>query len=744
MRRNLAISLGLVLITLAAYARVGWLDFVSVDDQLYVSDNPYIEPGLTWDHAAWAFTTHRASNWHPLTWLSLMLDSTCFGMRPAGYHLVNLAMHAASAVTLFLVLCRMTGAAWPSALVAALFAVHPLHVESVAWIAERKDVLSTLLGLLALAAYVGYARRPGVLRYVLVFLLLALGLLAKPMLVTLPLVFLLLDYWPLRRWPAEIRQGHRVLRSGHASPAAVPPFPQQRGWWLLVEKIPLIVLAAASSIVTYHVQQTGGAVVGWETMPLTWRLENALVSYVIYMGQTLWPRDLAVFYPFFEAPATAWVLAAAAVLAACSAAAAWGAWRGHRWLAVGWTWYLGMLVPVIGLVQVGGQARADRYTYLPLVGLFIVFAWGAAGLAARWRLRPRVAAPAAAALLLACMLCTAAQVQHWANTETLFTHAVAVTGDNPMACDNVAAYLWQHGRWQEAGQWWSKSLAVHSADRFAMQGLVLVLIKEGRSDEAARQAEQVLRLYPDADALHNALAEIRIRQGKMQEAMWHLQHARNLQPENINVLHNIAEVHLLAGQLDAAAECWLEILRLRPGNVAACNNLACVRMRQGRLAEAEELFRRSLKREPNNSVAGNNLATIEAMQGNYQEAVAGWSAMLANNPRDQAALNALAWALATSPEASIRDGKRAVSLAQQALDLCELREPNALDTLAAACAEAGRFPEAIRAADEAVTLARRQGNAGKEAEFRGRLELYRRGHPFRDVAPQAGLGLRTP
>jgi Flp pilus assembly protein TadD len=747
MRRNLAISLGLVLITLAAYGQVGWLDFVNLDDPVYAYNNPHVRQGLTRDGVAWAFTARLSGNWHPLTWLSLMLDSTCFGVRPAGYHVMNLALHAASAVTLFLLLCRMTGAAWRSALVAALFAVHPLHVESVAWVTERKDVLSTLLGLLTLAAYAGYARQPGLLRYALVFALFVLGLLAKPMLVTLPLVLLLLDYWPLGRWPAEKAGQAYWSRQKRPQPAAAPPAPGRSGWWLLVEKIPLLVLAAASSIVTYRVQQSGGAVIPLEFIPLGPRLANALVSYVTYVGQMFWPADLAVFYPFEEPPAAAWVLAAAAVLAACSAGAIWGAWRGRRWLAVGWAWYLGMLAPVIGVVQVGNQAHADRYTYLPLVGLFLVAVWAAAERAARWRLGPTVTAPAAAALLLACMLRTAGQVQYWANTETLFRHALAVTADSPTACDNLAAYLWEHGRPREARQYWERTLAIRPTDQFAMQGMVVLLIGDGRYDEAYRQAEKTLRLHPESDALHNLLAVIYKEQGKTEEALQHLKIAHALLPDNKGILtnlDNLGRLFLSQEKPALAAECWEEILRLNPDDLGACNDLAGVRMRQHRFAEAEDLLRRLAKLQPANPVTGNNLATVEAMQGKYREAIAEWLAVLDQNSQNSAALNALAWALATSPDPSVRDGKRATALAEQAVKLSGRREPNSLDSLAAAYAEAGRFSDAIRAAEEGITVARRQGDKTTEAELRSRLELYRRGTPFRDVAPKADIGQTVP
>jgi len=752
MRRNLAISLGLVLITWAAYGRVGWLDFISLDDPHYVAENLHVQKGLTLDDVKWAFTTDAGTNWHPLTWLSLMLDSECFGVRPAGshpvnaagYHLVNLALHAASAVTLFLVLSSMTAAAWRSALVAVLFAVHPLHVESVAWVAERKDVLSTLLGFLALAAYVGYVRRPGLLRYALVFVLLALGLLAKPMLVTLPLVLLLLDYWPLGRWPAEKTGQQQRPRKRPPQPFSAPLPRGRTALWLLTEKVPLLVLSAASSAVTYHVQQTGGSVIPFARIPLGWRLENAIVSCVTYVGQMFWPAGLTVFYPLREIPDLGWVLAAAAGLLACSAGAVWGAWRGRRWLAVGWGWYVGMLVPVIGLVQVGDQAHADRYTYLPLVGLFLVVVWGAADLAARWRLSPRITAPAAAALILLLMGLTARQVQYWANTETLFKQSLAVAGDSTLACDAVAAYLIEQGRAREARPYLKRALQIDPGDFVAVNNAAVLMVREKQFDEAARQVKKALLLHPSSAALYNRLATIYMDQGRTKEALRHLQTARGLRPDNLDVLANLAKLYSFQGKLDAAAECWLEFLRLKPGDPAACNNLAPVRMGQGHFADAEDLLHQSLRSDPENLLTRNNLASVEAMLGKYREALAEWSAVLDQDPQDQVALNGLAWVLATSPEASVRDGKKATALAELAVKLSERREPNALAALAAAYAETGQFARAVATTEEAIQLAHRQGSLSFEAKLRSRLELYRRGVPFRDSAPRAATGSTTP
>jgi tetratricopeptide (TPR) repeat protein len=732
MRRKLAISIGLVLLTLAAYWQVGRADFVTLDDSRYVSNNLHVEHGLTWAGVRWAFTTGYGANWHPLTWLSHMGDVELFDMRPAGPHVVNLLLHVGSAVTLFLVLAAMTGAVWRSALVAALFAVHPLHVESVAWVSERKDVLSTFLGLLALAAYVGYARRGGFLRYLLVFLLLALGLLAKPMLVTLPFVFLLLDYWPLGRWTA--------------GPKAGPGFPWRTARWLVIEKLPLLLLSAASSVVTYMVQQRGMAVIPFERLPLGLRIENALVSCVVYLGNTFWPLDLAVLYPYHKDLSVGAVLLAAGVLAACSAVALWGAWQGRRWLAVGWAWYLGMLVPVIGLVQVGLQSRADRYTYLPLVGVFLVVVWGAAELAARWRLRATTAALAAAVVLAACTALGARQVGYWANSETLFRRALAVraTEDNVGPYNALAVFLFDNGRTREAKRYWDEALKINPNDSEALTGRANLLKLDKRYDDAARLAEQALRMNPASNpasgATHNTLAAVRMAQGRTEEALEHLQEAHRLDPENLVVLSNLAKLYLLQEKLDLAADCWQEILRLKPEDSAARDGLADVRMRQGRLEEAAEQFGKLIQLQPENTVARNNLATVLAMQGKYREAVAQWTAMLQMNPHDSKAMNSLALVLSTCPDASIRDGTKAVALAEQVCKLSGRRDPAVLYTLAAAYAEAGQFPKAVATAAEALALAERQDMKPLAAALRDCLELYRKNSPLPAATPRPGVG----
>ena len=382
LRRDVLVCLFLIITTFAVYWQVHNHDFINLDDDLYITENDQVQKGLSRESVVWAFTTTHAANWHPLTWLSHMVDFQLYGLNPKGHHLTNVFFHLLNTLLLFFVLQRMTGALWRSGFVAALFALHPLHVESVAWVAERKDVLSTLFWLLTIWAYTWYVERPRRTRYLLTLLTFTLGLMAKPMLVTLPFVLLLLDYWPLGRF--QVGQLDTALSApGQASLSTRSVWSQTLR--LIWEKAPFFALAAASSIVTFLVQKGGGAVRPWERFPITIRIANGLVSYVKYMGKMIWPSDLAVFYPHPGASLPIWQAVAAGLLLLSISIAAIRLAKNHPYLAVGWLWYLGTLVPIIGFVQVGGQALADRYTYVSLIGLFIIIAWGVSDIVAKWR-----------------------------------------------------------------------------------------------------------------------------------------------------------------------------------------------------------------------------------------------------------------------------------------------------------------------------------------------------------------------
>ena len=465
----------LICLTAAAFAPVLSNGFLQYDDGTYVERNPNIQHGLSVSTVAWAFTTTRAANWHPLTWLSHALDWSLYGASPRGHHLSSLVLHAANVVLLFLLLDRMTGALFPSALTAALFAVHPLHVESVAWIAERKDVLSTLFWLLSTWAYVAYAEAPGKGRLVRVVVLMAVGLLAKPMLVTLPLTFLLLDAWPLER--------------------------TDLGWRsLLVEKLPLFALSAAAGVTTFFAQRAGGAVASLSRFPLEDRVANAIRSYAAYLGKTVWPRGLAAFYPHPTALSAAAVALAAAMLIAVTAIAV-KVRRRHPYVLTGWLWYVVTLLPVIGIVQVGNQGMADRYTYVPLIGIFVGVSWTVAALTAKAPMRGAIPA---VAIVLALGALTHAQAAVWHDSVTLFESALASTPRNATALINLGAGLEARGKKSEAMSRYEEALRLDSENRVAHNRIAGLLAAQGRLDEAAGHYQNVLRGNPkDPETLNN-------------------------------------------------------------------------------------------------------------------------------------------------------------------------------------------------------------------------------------------------
>ncbi|MGB7921656.1 MAG: tetratricopeptide repeat protein [Pyrinomonadaceae bacterium] len=470
----------LVVVTLAAYEPVRSYEFVDYDDDRYVTTNARIQQGLSWNNAAWALTATEVANWHPLTWLSHMMDCQLYGLNPAGHHLTNLLLHLANVIILFLLLQRMTGATWRSWLVAALFAAHPLNIESVAWIAERKNVLSTLFWLLTMWAYMLYARRPGWKPYLLVLGMFVMGLMSKPMLVTLPCVLLLLDYWPLERLTR-----HTVVR-------------------LLLEKAPLFLLAAASSAITIKAQRMDGAL-GARTLSLSARLSNALVSYVGYIVKMFWPDRLAVLYPHPGESIPGWRVMGAALALVCVTVLVLRVGRKFPYLPVGWLWYLGTLVPVIGLVQVGQQAMADRYAYVPLIGLFIIIAWGVEDLSRRLPSRRYWLAGAAVALLIALTFATRWQLRYWQNSITLFERALDVTANNEIAHNNLGAVLVRKGRLDEGLAHFYEAVRLYPEYGTARDNIAITLSQkadiiardESRWQEAVEMYRQALEWNAD-------------------------------------------------------------------------------------------------------------------------------------------------------------------------------------------------------------------------------------------------------
>jgi protein O-mannosyl-transferase len=511
-RAILTMCLLLAASVLLVFGRTAQYDFVNYDDAKYFSANPQVQAGLTWASVAWAFQTGQTSNWHPLTWLSLMLDRELFGSGPMGPHLTNVLLHAANTVLLFILLNRITGAFWRSAMVAALFALHPLRVESVAWISERKDVLSGLFFLLTLRMYVQYTRNTSPLDYSLALLFFLLGLMCKSMLVTLPLIMLLLDWWPLQRFSLE-----PSVRNS-ATPGR-----------LLLEKLPFLALSAVSSAATLVVQRH--AMPSLIHIPMGIRIVNAIVTYVRYLFKMLWPVNLAIpyphpgYWPFVHLCLSAALLVWASLLVI-------RARRRFPFLVTGWFWYLAMLVPVIGLVQVGGQSMADRYTYLPLVGVFILLVWGINEIFLRRPVPMAAAWVLAMLVLIACVARTIDQLKYWRDGEALFRHAIKVTKNNDTAYSNLAAALVAKGEYDEAIFWLRKSPSFSSDDPVAHYNLGNIYVSQNRLDEAVKEFNEALRLQPDFPQAHNNLASVLLMQGHRDAAVQHYKEALRLDPNH--------------------------------------------------------------------------------------------------------------------------------------------------------------------------------------------------------------------
>jgi protein O-mannosyl-transferase len=568
-RAPLGAGVLLALVTLILYWPARHHEFIVYDDPGYVAENPVVRAGLTWAGVKWAFTTTHASDWQPLTFLSHMLDCQLFGLDSGRHHLVSVLLHTTNSLLLFVLLWRMTAAPWRSIMLAALFAWHPLRVESVAWVAERKGILCALFGLLALIMYARYVELSKVqspkskVPYGLALLFFGMGLMAKPVLVTLPLALLLLDYWPLCR----------ISRAGLQVPAQPAetrsPSTLRRFAW---EKWPFFVLSAASSVVTFAVMQHSHSLASLQSHPLLFRIENAILSYVNYVLETFWPVNLTLvrLLPAAIPWGEAW--AAAALLGSIS----WLAWRERRsnpCCLAGWLWFLGMLVPVIGIVQQGLQARADRYTYLPQIGLFIAITFAFADWAARRRVNRSIMILAASVVLGGCLLSTGRQLRFWRTSETLFSHALAVTRDNYVAAFNYGIALYQRGQLEEALNCFQDTLKLNPEYAEARNNLAAVLMSRGEFDEAIVQLRKALEIQPDYAEAHCSLGNALLQTGELDEAIRHYQESLQIQPDFAGARNNLGVAFMRSGQLEAAIAQFQEALRIDPGFVPAEGSL---------------------------------------------------------------------------------------------------------------------------------------------------------------------------
>jgi Flp pilus assembly protein TadD len=536
-------------VTYACYRQVGECGFVHLDDDVYITNNPRVQFGLNRSDVAWAFKPNKTATWQPLVWLSYMLDSQFSGVDPAAFHQTNLLLHVANVVLLLALLLRATGALWPSAFVAALFALHPQHVESVAWVAERKDVLSTFFWFAAMLAYIRYAGRPGLVRYGVVFVLYALGLMAKPMLVTLPVVLLLMDYWPLRR-----------LQGSGAGRTLVH---------LIWEKAPLLALAAASSVITYFAQKSGGAVDIEGVYPFGIRLANAVVSYWVYISKTVWPAKLAVFYPHPRASLPRWEVVASAAMLVLATYAAVRVRRRFPYITVGWLWYLTTLLPVLGLVQIGMHGSADRFTYVPHIGLFIILAWGAGDVVlGRTRAPGRVGAGLVSALVVVTVLAasTYRQVGYWRNDITLFTHAVEAVPGNYVAHDNLGTSLLDQGDVKAAMAHYREAIRIEPDYLHARRNLMSALIEEGKPFEAVECVRDALRVRPNDPDILTELAVLYLQQSKLDAAEGPIKKALRIRPDHAGAHHAYGVLLAERRRIDEAIAHFKRAVQLAPGD----------------------------------------------------------------------------------------------------------------------------------------------------------------------------------
>ena len=757
----------LVLAVLAVFGQTAHFQFLGYDDSSYVFDNARVTAGLSLRNVAWALTHVECSLYHPLTIISLMLDYQLHGLNAGAFHLTNVLIHAATAILLFLILRTMTGALWPSAFVAAVFAIHPLRAESVAWVAERKDVLAAFFFMLAIGAYVRFVRKPDSAgRYLMVALFFLLALLSKPTAVTLPFVLLLLDYWPLGRMKG-MQNAKCKMQNAKCAEQGVPSLPF---WGLVKEKIPLAAMAAVLCVVTYFA--AGNAVVSVESVSLPARIGNVLVSYLVYLRQMVWPAGLAVFYPYPENSYPPWEIALAFLLLAGISGGFLACWRRCPWLLAGWLWYLGMLVPVIGIVKIGAFAHADRYTYLPQIGLYVLLTWAVADWGARWKLGRAWLGGLMIGAMGALMVCAGIQTSYWKDDETLWRRALACASGNYIACNNLgnvlvkqgkleeaiahfqkaleilpgypearsnlakARYnlgnaLFKQGRLEEALAQYRASLAIEPANAEALNNLGNALATKGDDDAAIAQYQKALALQPGySDALFD-LGHVLLKQGKLDEALLQFHKLVEIKPHDAETQNDLGKALLQKGDFDGAMACFDQAAALTSDPVANWCKLGDGFLQKENWEVAISCYQRALKINPRHADACASLGLAFFKKGEAREAVDSWRRALAIYPDQVSVLNNLAWLLATTTDTSLRDGPKAVALAKQASQLSGAGNPVILHTLAVAYAAEGSYGLAADTARRALELAVEQKKDALAATLQKEITLYEANTPPR-------------
>lgn len=644
---TILVCLFLVATVIVVYGQTLGHDFVYFDDNRYVTENARVRSGITLDNIRWAFTTLHLEFWHPLTWLSLMLDSQIFGVKPGGYLFTNLVLHLLNSLLLFAFFKKATGSVWPSGLVAALFALHPLHVESVAWIAQRKDVLSTFFWILTMLCYLWWVRRPGFKTYLAVLLSLTCGLMAKSMLITLPFVLLLMDYWPLGRLPSDsiIRTFWPALRSR------------------LKEKVPLFAVAGIAGVLTVFAQQSGGGIKSTAAVSVADRISNALISYVAYLIKMVWPVKLACFYPFPDS-FSPWQVGGALFLLILITGLTVRSARRHPFAVVGWLWYLGTLVPVIGLVKIGAFSMADRYSYVPLVGIFIVIIWGVPELLAGVTHRKVVLACLATLTLTMCTLTAAKQVRYWQDGFRLFTRAREVTSNNWFAHIALGRDLLRREKLNAAIEQFSETLRLKPNYIPAYIMLGVAYARQNKMSEAIAYLTRAERMNPNLADVQESLGIVYQQQGDAEKAIRSFKKTLELEPQNATAHKYLGNLMAARGELDAAGNHYAESLRIKPGDARVHNNLGLILEKQGKNEKAIEQYRAALKIEPANADAHFNLANVKVRQNQLNEAAGHYRKALAIKPDFLQALINLALVYASQ-----KDYEQSISLLIQSAKL---------------------------------------------------------------------------
>jgi tetratricopeptide (TPR) repeat protein len=714
-QRTAAVALLIIIATVLAYSSVRTFEFNNYDDVLYVTGNDVVKRGLTWDGIVTVFTQATPPYWHPLTMMSHMLDVELFGVNAGAHHVVNLLFHIVNSVLLFWVLYRMTRGLWSSAAVAMLFAVHPLHVESVAWVAQRKDMLSGLFALLTIWAYRSYVERRSALRYAAVVFFFALGILAKPVFVIVPVLLLILDCWPLGRW-------------SFAPQTSV--FPQRTTARLVWEKAPLFVISAVCAAVTIIAQSRLGGVVSLERFSFGVRLANAVVSYARYIGKTIWPSDLSVSYvhpgmwpwPIF--------IAALLLLAIVSTATVVRA-RRQPYLLAGWLWFLVSLLPTIGLVQAGEQAMADHFMYLPLIGPAIMIAWGIRDAAAQRT--ERMLPWAAATALTALVITTRVQASHWRNSESLYRHALRVDWNNATAHHLLASTLSARGDKANAVKHYFEAIRIQPGVAAVHYDVGIVLTDMSALIEATNHLARALHLNPTNIGANFHLGRALAMLGDSGGAASNYAAVLRATPDDYYTRVQLGHVYLRENNVKPALRCFEEAVRQAPTSAAARHGCGAALLKSGKTDEAIEQLRQAVQLDPKFAPAHRHLGQALAAKGKPHDALSGYREAIRLAPDFAEAWNDLAWLLSTNPDQQVRNGSEALSAARRACELSGYQQPVPLTTLASAYAEAEQFDDAIKTAELAIELAERNGQKELVARNRQLLAVYREQRPWREA-----------